>query len=452
MLPVATPVTKSVVLLLVMAGCASALPRAEPEQALAFPGAEGFGRHTVGGRGGRVIKVTNLGDNGAGSLRDAVQSNGPRTIIFEVAGIIDLERDLDIHKGDVTIAGQTAPGDGITLRHHGLNIMADQVIIRYLRVRPGDEAGVETDAISVKKGHDIIVDHCSTSWATDETLSVSPTSQQIKSIDNVTVQWSIISESLNRSVHTKGEHGYGSLIRGSGGARYSLHHNLWAHHRARMPRPGNYLGAATDPIGPLIDIRNNVFYNWGGSFSGYNADTESLARYNFVGNYYLAGPNSRNAGAFRESNLLASMFFDANFMDGKEITDAVTVVELPEGADLAASAHAVAPTVTDRADKAYERVLKEAGASLQRDTVDSRIVANVRSKSGRIIDDEADVGGWPEYASGEAPIDRDNDGMPDVWEQQHGFDASDKTDGILDADSDGYTNLEEYLNSLVNVQ
>lgn len=417
---------------------------------LAFPGAEGFGRYAVGGRGGRVIKVTNLDDQGPGSLRQAVVGQGPRTVVFEVSGIIDLARDLDIHRGNITIAGQTAPGDGITLRGYGLNVFADDVVIRYLRARPGDDAGVETDAISVKAGNNVIIDHCSASWAVDETLSIAPSNRvDMKTIDNVTVQWSIISESLNRSVHSKGEHGYGSLLRGADGARYSLHHNLWAHHRARMPRPGNYFSLDEDPLGPLIDIRNNVFYNWGGSYSGYNADTDSVSRYNFVDNYYVAGPDSHAAIAFSESSPYASLYFSGNWMNGKPADEPLMIVKLPPESVLASSPHPYHAATGEDAASSYRSVLAGAGASLVRDAVDARVIADVEQGTGGIIDAVSEVGGWPVHQSLAAPPDTDGDGMPDGWERATGLDPTDKKDGAADADGDGYTNLEDYLNSLV---
>lgn len=437
-------------ILLLGTGPPPALPQAPvAAKVLAFPGAEGFGQYTRGGRGGRVVKVTSLGDAGPGSLRAAVASRGPRTVVFEVSGIIDLERDLDIRRGELTIAGQTAPGDGVTLRGHALNVKADEVILRYLRVRPGDAAGAELDAISVAKGKNIIIDHCSASWATDETLSIAPSRQEAPgAIDNVTVQWSIISESLNASVHSKGEHGYGTLLRGSDGVRYSLHHNLWAHHRARMPRPGNYLAREVDPVGPVFDIRNNVFYNWGGGASGYDADTDSVSRYNLVANYYLEGPDSRAPRAFDESNPHASLYFAGNWMNGSPVEDPSSVVRMPEGGALATREHAHEARTTEAADVAYRRVLEHAGASRARDGVDRRIVAQVLAGSGKIIDAVAEVGGWPEHVSTPAPADGDGDGMPDAWEKQAGLDPGDPSDGPLDPDGDGYTNLEDYLNSL----
>jgi len=438
------------IIMVATSSCCAAQEGPAATEVRAFPGAEGFGQFAEGGRGGRVIKVTNLHDNGPGSLRKAVVARGPRTVIFEVSGIIDLQRDLDIHRGNLTIAGQTAPGDGITLRGFGLNVLADEVIIRYLRGRPGDAAGVETDAISVKSGNNIIIDHCSTSWATDETLSISPAHKEVKrSIDNVTVQWSIISESLNKSVHSKGEHGYGTLLRGSDGARYSMHHNLWAHHSARMPRPGNYLDRSTDPVGPVFDIRNNVFYNWGGSYSGYNADTESISRYSFVGNHYFTGPNSNAAVAFDESSPYASLYFAENYMNGELVTDALTVVTLPPGSSLAERDFDHGYTMPAAGPLAVEHILDFAGASRSRDAVDERIVGDVRDRSGRIIDDVSDTPGWPPLETLPAPVDSDGDGMPDEWERAVDLNPKDGNDGPHDRDEDGYTNLEEYLNSLV---
>lgn len=441
--------TLLLILAIASVSCAANNEPAPIQRALAFPGADGFGKYASGGRGGRVIKVTNLEDSGPGSLRQAIISRGPRMVVFEISGIIDLEGPIDINRGDLTIAGQTAPGDGITLRNHGIAVKAGNVIIRYLRVRPGDQSGTETDAISVFKGTDIIIDHCSTSWATDETLSISPSKREsMRAIDNVTVQWSIISESLNRSVHHKGDHGYGTLLRGSDGARYSMHHNLWAHHSARMPRPGNYIPIDEDPVGPMIDIRNNVFYNWGGKRSGYNADTESISSYNFVANYYLAGPNSTGNIAFNESSPYAKMFFHGNWMNGGGVNDPLSVVRLPQGRALYEREHAHLSTETANADDVFTDVLDGAGASRVRDSVDRRIVSEVRQGIGRIIDRPQDVGGWPQHESLPAPSDGDGDGMPDAWESSRGLDPNDADDGPVDPDGDGYTNLEDYLNSL----
>ena len=417
----------------------------------AFPGAEGFGRHAAGGRGGTVIKVVNLDDDGPGSLRAALRAKGPRTVVFDVSGVIALEREIVLKTGGVTIAGQTAPGDGITLKNHGLIVKADDVVIRYIRVRPGGGAGVETDAISVMAGRNIIIDHCSTSWATDETLTVSASEKiNLRSIDQVTVQWSIIAESLNDSVHSKGEHGYGSLVRGSAGARYSFHHNLWAHHKARMPRPGNYVDATTDPEGPLFDFRNNVFYNWGGAASGYNADSDSISRYNFVNNWYQRGPDSSKSLAFDERNPLAESYFSGNFMNGELPEDPWSLVRFADGRTRSSDhVFPFAAVETQRAKEALEDVLLRAGASLRRDSADQRVVQHVRLGAGGLIDRVKDVGGWPKLETRSPAPDSDGDGMPDAWEQEWGFNPDDATDGNSDANGNGYTNLEGYLNGLV---
>mgnify|MGYP001582158194 CR=1 FL=1 len=218
----------------------NAAAHAEPSR-VAFPGAEGAGQYAKGGRGGAVIKVTSLADAGPGTLRAAVEAKGARTVVFDVSGTIALKSALKIENPQITIAGQTAPGGGITLRDQSLIVAADEVIVRYIRSRLGDVSGVQGDAITVLKGRNIILDHVSASWSTDETLSLSSRFDPPENgFYDVTVQWSIIAESLDRSTHEKGRHGYGTLIRASNGARISFHHNLWAHHQARMPRPGNY--------------------------------------------------------------------------------------------------------------------------------------------------------------------------------------------------------------------
>jgi pectate lyase len=215
-----------------------ALSSPDAGQQLAFPGAEGAGRFALGGRGGQVLFVTNLEDSGPGSLRAAVETKGPRTILFRVSGTIKLAKPLVIREGRVTIAGQSAPGDGITLRDQRLEVAADDVVVRYIRARLGDESKTESDAVWINKGRRIILDHVSASWSVDETLSASARYvDPNEGFYDLTVQWSIISESLTHSLHAKGDHGYGSLIRGGRGARISFHHNLWANHSARMPRP-----------------------------------------------------------------------------------------------------------------------------------------------------------------------------------------------------------------------
>ncbi|HYE28414.1 MAG TPA: pectate lyase [Allosphingosinicella sp.] len=422
-------------------------------QVVAFPGAEGAGRFALGGRGGKVIRVTNLEDSGPGSLRAAIEAEGPRTIVFDVGGTIRLKKPLVVRNGRVTVAGQTAPGGGIALRDRAFEIEADDVVVRYIRARLGDESRVESDAFTISKGRRIIVDHISASWSVDETLSSGSDYKEPKDdLRDVTVQWSLISESLRKSVHAKGEHGYGSLLRGGRGARMSFHHNLWAHHAARMPRPGNYLPPAKDSVGAFYDFRSNVFYNWGGSYAGYNADSgekASHAFYNFVDNAYRTGPDSKKPIAFDERNPIARAWFSGNSMNGAVPKDPWSLVSGRTDLDYRLPGPlAMPPIARDPAPRALERVLAGAGASLVRDSVDARVVESVRRGSGRLIDSQKEVGGWPELAPGTPWRDGDGDGMPDDWERRNRLDPADPADGNADRDGDGHTELEEWMNSL----
>lgn len=413
----------------------------------AFPGAEGFGKWATGGRGGRVIEVTNLEDSGPGSLREAIEAKGPRIVVFRVSGTITLRTPLTIKNGDITIAGQTAPGDGICLRNMPLRISAENVIIRYIRVRLGDISGGEYDSIDVSGGYKVIIDHCSASWSVDETLSIGDGNM-------VTVQWCMITESLYNSSHSKGAHGYGSLIRGSNGSYYTYHHNLYAHHSSRNPRPGNYENYENDPLGMTLDFVNNVVYNWGGT-CGYNADTDSVSNYNFINNYYKTGPNSKDGPIFKESSPYARAYFSGNMYNGKLPDDPWDLVYLDfeksayESGYKQSEPFETESVIIDSAEDAYKKVLETAGASLSRDSVDKRIVEEVVNGTGKIIDSQSEVGGWPKLKSTEPPVDTDSDGMPDIWETERGLNPNDASDAAADRDNDGYTNIEEYINSLV---
>ncbi len=371
------------------------LTSAAAKRPLAFKGAEGAGRYSAGGRGGKILRVTNLNDDGAGSLRAAVEAKFSRIITFDVAGTIRLKSPLVIRHPRITINGQDAPAGGIALADNGLVVSTDDVIIRYIRSRLGDISRVEADAISVERGSRIILDHVSASWSVDETLSVSARYNDANSgIYDVTVQWSIISESLRKSAHAKGDHGYGSLIRGGRGSRFSFHHNLWAHHVARMPRPGNYSPVSADPVGPIIEFQGNIFYNWGGKSAGYNADTNSAATYAFIDNCYISGPDTKGSYIFNEENPNARSWFSGNSIDGaipKLQRSLVNGLWNP----LLTFVHSTG-IVTQSAALGCKAVLAHAGASKPRDVVDHRVVADVKNLSGRIIDSQQEVGGWPD--------------------------------------------------------
>ncbi len=441
---------------------------------LAFPTAEGYGKNTVGGRGGTVYEVTNLNDSGEGSLRAAIEANGPRTVIFRVSGTIDLKSNLCIRNPYITIAGQTAPGDGICLKRYSLQIGADEVIIRYIRVRPGDESGVELDAISGRYKKNIILDHISASWSVDETLS-------LYHCENVTIQWCMATESMYMSVHGKGNHGFGGIW----GSNYSTyHHNLLAHHSSRNPRWASGCGHN--------DYRNNVLYNWGYN-SSYGGEIVQSGNQRFNGiwinyadNYFKPGPATLTGNIFcrilspsgNNEQDCGKWYVAGNVVEGNEAVSA----DNWNGGAQPAKGDAVKPYLkldqpwdamkinTQSAKKAYEAVLKDAGCSLPvRDAVDKRIVDEVRNGNATyegptykekhahrlgnssvkcgIIDTQTDVGGWPELKSAEAPVDSDHDGMPDEWETAHGLNPKNAADGA-EKFTDGYTYLEKYLHTL----
>ena len=406
----------------------------------AFPGAEGFGANTPGGRGGKVMLVVNLNDSGPGSLREACDAKGPRTVVFRVAGWIDLKSAIVIKEPFMTIAGQTAPGDGIGVRGNELTVRTHDVILRYLRVRPGDIAGDEVDGISIGgDSKDVIVDHCSAGWSIDEALSPSG------GISNITVQWSIIAEALNQSIHKKGAHGYGSLARAIGGVTF--HHNLWAHNTARNPRLGDNYGKA--PF-PTFDVRNNVMYDYGGMCSGMTGDTLNA---NYVANYIRPGPSSdRKRGIIVFTDTAQTQYFT----DGNVIEGGIRLFDRIENdghkwVTIEAKPFEVPPVRTTSAGQALEDVLAGVGAIRPvRDSVDARIIEEVRSRTGHVIDSQWEVGGWPVYKQARPPVDSDRDGMPDDWETAHGLNPRDPSDAAKDRDGDGYTNLEEYLNALVS--
>lgn len=438
-------------------------PKPVVEEAFAFPGVEGFGNKTTGGRGGTVIKVTNLNDSGPGSLRAAISASGARIIVFEVSGTIELLSNLNITQPNVTIAGQTAPGDGITIKNYPVFVGADNVIIRFLRFRMGNEKQVEGDAIWGRYRKNVVIDHCSMSWCTDEAAS-------FYANQDFTMQWCIISESLNKSLHDKGEHGYGGIW---GGDRASFHHNLMAHHKSRTPRFNGFRSGTYSAGNPYpnehVDYRNNVVYNWvgEGTYGGENGN------YNMVNNYYKPGP----ATTSNQSRILVAykevfqgrpgdgkFYIDGNYVHGSAAVTAnnwLGVTYKNGATEIASKLNApLAFIMTSQhtAQQAYDKVLAHAGASLKRDAVDVRVIEEVStgtatyngSETGLqgIIDSQEDVGGWPLLNSLPAPLDTDGDGMPDAWEIEMKLDPNTPNANGRNL-STAYDNIEVYINSLV---
>ena len=403
----------------------------------AFPGAAGYGSTTPGGRGGDVYHVTTLADSGPGSLRSGIQTaNGPRTIVFDVSGNIALRSTLAINKPFLTLAGQTAPGDGITVSGFTTVIAGtNDVIVRYLRFRGTDLncPAMQGDSLWVDRSRNVILDHVTATWSIDENLSVTDS-------DQVTVQWSVIGESLNQSCHEKGEHGYGSLIR-YGGGQISFHHNLFIHNHSRNPRVGD---------GISLDFVNNVIYNYGarGGEAGYSgAEDEGVTRVSYVGNSIIAGPStdaSRRTRAFNGGSTNTQIFQSGNRIDGNlnKTRDGVdTGWAMFIGQYTRADSRFSTQPVAEDAGAAYERVLASAGAYLVRDDVDKRLISDVRNETGSMVDSQRQVGGLPRLFSKPVPKDTDGDGMPDWWEIEQGLNPVSAADGAL--------HLERYLQDLV---
>lgn len=444
---------------------------AQDEAVPAFPGAEGFGKYTTGGRGGRVIYVTTLEDNtGEGSLRYAVNQSGARIVLFKVTGTIKLRSKLTIKNDNITIAGQTAPGDGITLRDYPVVVDADNVIIRYMRFRLGDRATDADDSFDAfwgRRHNDIIIDHCSMSWSIDECASFYDN-------EKFTLQWSILSESLRNSVHAKGNHGYGGIWGGRGA---SFHHNLLAHHDSRNPR---FCGSrySNRPEDELVDFRNNVIYNWGGN-SAYAAEG---GHYNLVNNYYKAGPASSNRSRIIQpypdngNNAQPAGTYGIFYIDGNHVTASSSVTsDNWKGVNMHSSfstygitqddiksetAYEKGDVTTHTAEVAFEKVLAHAGASLGQDSIDMRITSEARNgtvtfpdggsgSTNGLIDTQDAVGGWPILKTGDTPLDSDNDGMPDDWETENGLNPGNPDDAQLKSVDGVYPNVEVYINSLV---
>ena len=441
----------------------TALP--DPVDVPAFPGAEGMGAATQGGRGGALIEVTNLNDAGPGSLRAAVEASGSRIVVFRLAGTIELKTSLTVANPYITIAGQTAPGQGITLRDVSadvealIKIQTHDVVVRYLTLRAGPPSAGDAMQILSSTNHDtynVVVDHNSMSWAVDRDLST------WYDVHDVTIQWNLFSEALNCSINPKGCHSKGVLLGGyasdenkdkPGAYNLSLHHNLMAHDGERNP----YIEAAG-----VVDVVNNVAYNPFGTFSHIDmVDQLAQDQVNYVGNYYKPGPDTEVKYGIRAINpgtQGAGIFVKGNIGPQRE-NDSLPDINIlnPDSRQYVVSAPFPAAAVTTTgALEAYEMVLADAGANkgldcegnfvVRRDGIDLRIVSDVKNGTGKIIDDPSQVGGWLTIDPATPCPDADHDGMPDAWEQKYGFNPNDPSDASRDANKDGYTNIEEFLN------
>ncbi len=433
---------------------AAAAEPADPIEGLAvFPGAQGFGTRTPAGRGGTVVAVTSLADSGPGTLREALDDSAPKIIVFRVGGIIQLKSLLFVHHPFVTIAGQTAPGDGILLKDFGIVVTTHDVLLQSIRVRPGNHGAIRPDqnkAIVILgpqekglTGHNIVLDHISASWGEDETIT------SWSGAHDITVSWSIVSEALNRSRHPKGTHSAGLLV-GDGSDRVSVHHNLLAHNDFRNPLIIS---------GGTHDIVNNVIFDWGSLVTEIIDDAPTSL--NLIGNYYRPGPSSTTPYEIvinpSGKGFVPRIFASGNgrFASGAP-QDGWSMVQFGwKGRGAPAKYRSerrfpTAPIEATAASVALDQVLADAGAIRpKRDAIDERIVGDVRNGTGHIIDSPDEVGGYPPYSNGVAPADADGDGMPDEWERQVGLDPGNPSDGNADRDGDGYTNIEEYLHALM---
>jgi hypothetical protein len=458
----------------------------------AFPGAEGAGKYTTGGRGSTaapttVLEVTNLNDAGAGSLRQALSGTySSRTVVFRVCGVIHLVTQLAI-PANTTLAGQTAPGDGICLADKQTTVKGNNVIVRFLRFRLGDQyqnlgkvngSGDEDNFDSIGGYTGLIVDHCTFSWGEDESLTCYKG-------DNITLQWNLISEGLNYSYHFETgdadfeKHGYGGIW---GGRHASFHHNLLAHLQGRNPRFDGSRNLSPVSAGQEnAEFANNVIYNWG----AYTVNGGEGGNYNLVNNYYKAGPSTGigSSAGVAVKNMIANPYKQSSpalpygqfYISGNVVTNS-SVVTAHNWRGVAMSGGSLNDTTqskvmqpftigtdalpTQTAPAAYAAVLAGVGCVLPtRDPIDQRIVQEVQNGTGTIIDVQ---GGYPHgtpYSTSQvawqvltcsttAPADADHDGMPDAYETAHNLNPADPADRATLA-ANGYSNLENYLNSLV---
>jgi hypothetical protein len=406
----------------------------------AFPGAVGFGRHATGGRGGRVVYVTNLDDSGPGSLRDALEMTGPRTIIFRVGGTIEATDYLSIgsDNGDVTIAGQTAPGDGIAIKGAELRIQSSNTIVRYLRVRPGDgttgsnEDGVRVVSYSGRLVEDVIIDHTSVTWAKDELVSFGGIGDGSR-VSDVTIQNSIIGENIDTQ--------YGLLL-WRRATNVTVYGNLFVHNKERSIRASTCSNS--------FEMINNVVY-------GFTAATRPTYEnvFSVIGNVYSTNPGIDDR--FETIRLEASTnncpdgqidqtqaYVVDNSLDGGAATISSNLTGRLLGAAAIDSQVAALPV-----EQVFDHVLADVGANLPAsDAVDRRLIDETRQRTGGYPSSVAEAGGYPDLAGGEPYPDADKDGMDDNWERSKGLDPQDGADGAEDRNGDGYTNLDEFLHHL----
>lgn len=425
---------------------------------LAFPGAEGGGKYATGargesGQGVEVYHVNSLADSGEGSFREAVSKSG-RVIVFDVSGYIRLRSDISINRSNITILGQTAPGDGVTIT--GGSVMlgdgVENVIVRYLKVRPTDNNGGEPDGMGGRFNKNVIFDHCSTSWCVDEllTLYAGPVSLGTPG-SNLTIQNTIGSESLRMSNHVKGAHGYGAIW---GGTNASYLYNLLAHHDSRSPRLDREL------LG--TDVINNVIYDWGQTNSAYGAepyDTSEKSKrgsyINWIGNYYKAGPATADklrtrvfdvTSPLAAGDLKTQLYFKDNYINGNLVTNYKNenYVRNYQNADLLDERIDMGEYAIGEipAEEAYEYVLNNAGATLpRRDATDARVINDVKNGTGRIVNNAAEVGGL-------IPIEEETRvfEVPGEWLEEKGLSGKSEGDIISEGEFAGYSVIEAYVN------
>ncbi len=406
-----------------------------PEHVKAFPGAIGYGSDTPGGRGGRTIYVTSTEDSGPGSLREALKAEGKRIVVFAVAGTIHLKEPLDISRPYVTIAGQTAPAPGITLVGAPMTIRTHDVIVRHIRSRPGDGPGFDPedrDGFQILDAKDVILDHVSATWAIDENIGLwySPS--------DITIQDSIIAEALYESRHPEGIHSMGLLV-GDGSQRVTVARNLFAHNNERNPLMKG---------GTRTDIVNNVVYGWcPGGWGTHFADPEDSGplQARVVANYYIGARRCTAPIKLSEIDKKSRISVTGNILEARGYKSSADMDLLRIASHILDGEPGIFDFDILSAEASYDRVISSAGA-FPRDGIDSRIVEETQERRGSKIDSPPE--GYPAPAGIIPLLDSDLDGMPDSWEETHGLDPADASDSVADRDGDGYTNIEEYINSI----